>query len=34
MLTKTTTNKNTPKHSDDNELRDDWGARIEKAQCR
>jgi hypothetical protein len=34
MLTKTTTNNNTPKHTDDDELRNDWGARIENAQRR
>ncbi len=33
MLTKTNTkNNNNPKYTDDNALRDDWGARIEKAQ--
>ncbi len=34
MLTKTTTNNNTPKYTNENELRDDWGTRIEKAQRR
>ncbi len=33
MLTKTTTT-NAPKYTDDDELRDDWGASIKKAQRR